>query len=99
MNILEICEICGRNDRPIIKHHISYEPEKTMYVCRKECHAKAIQIQETSKKPIIIDDDVHKMIKDKIREIKYKYKVEVRLSDITNRLLKEHIKHFDPWKD
>lgn len=68
-DIGRICEICGRNDRSIIKHHISYDPEIVIYVCRKEYHAKAIHIQETSKKPIIIDDDAHKMIKEEIKGI------------------------------
>lgn len=31
------CELCGAGEA--IKHHTSYFPEKTMFVCRK-CHSK-----------------------------------------------------------
>lgn len=34
-----ICESCGNDERTLVIHHESYQPQRTILVCRP-CHAK-----------------------------------------------------------
>lgn len=42
-----VCEMCGRNDRPLEVHHKTYDnlgherDDELMIVCRDECHPRA----------------------------------------------------------
>lgn len=62
------------------------KPEKTMYVCREECHIKAKQIQDRPIKSILINDSVHKLIVDKRYELQ-KAGIRIGLSELTRKVI------------
>lgn len=46
-------------------------------------------------KTAFIEDDIHQMVLDKQKEIKQKYGVDIRISDVVNKTLRENISKFD----
>lgn len=46
-------------------------------------------------KSLLIEDEIHEMIKNKIKEIKDKYGIEPRISDLVNKVLRENVQKYD----
>lgn len=46
-------------------------------------------------KTVQIEDNIHNMIIDKRKEIKERYKVELKISDIVNKILENNIQNYD----
>ena len=46
-------------------------------------------------KTILVEEDVHEMIINKRKEMKEKHKVELRISDIVNTVLKNNVNNYE----
>lgn len=43
----EVCELCGKPHKGLIRHHVQYEPERVLFVCQS-CHLKIHRGKEFS---------------------------------------------------
>lgn len=46
-------------------------------------------------KTVILEDNVHEMIKKRKEELKEKYKIEIKISDIVNNILIDNVDKYD----